>query len=65
MKFDVRTEQPGPLAIHELLQRHANELWVPEHLDDSQAAAFVLDHFRRQFASELAMVTVAVKRLQN
>ena len=58
MKFKIETEQPGPLAIHELLRRHANELWVPEHLDD----AHVLDHFRRQVAVELAIVTAAVKR---
>jgi hypothetical protein len=62
MKFDVQTMKPGPLAIHELLQRHANELWVPEHLDDGQATAFVVDHFRRQIEAELAMVTVVAQR---
>ena len=62
MKFEVHTTKPGPLAIRELLQRHANELWVPEHLDDQQAAACVLDHFRRQVEAELAMVTVAPDR---
>jgi hypothetical protein len=55
------TEQPGPLAIHEILRRHANEMWVPNHLDNTQAAAFVLDHFGRQIAAELALVTAAVK----
>jgi len=58
MRFTVTTEKSGPLAIHELLERHANSLWVPAHLTDNQAAAFVLDHFRRQFESELAMVTI-------
>lgn len=62
MKFRVQTTKPGPLASHELVARHANELWVPEHLDDQQAAAFVLDHFRRQIEAELAMITVAVVR---
>jgi len=57
MKFDVQTTNPGPLAIHELMQWHANELWVPEHLYEEQAAAFVLDHFRQQIEAELAMVT--------
>ena len=37
---------------------------MPEHLDDQQAAAFVLDHFRRQIEAELAMITVAVVRDQ-
>jgi hypothetical protein len=62
MKFEVQTMNPGPLAIHELLQRHANELWVPEHLDDQQAAAFALEHFCRQVEAELAIVTVVAKR---
>jgi len=29
-----------------------------DHLTAEQAAAFVLDHFRRQFDAELAMVRV-------
>ncbi len=65
MKFKIETEQPGPLAIHELLRLHANELWVPNHFNDGQAAAFVLDHFRRQVVAELAMVTVGIKRKNN
>jgi len=58
MRFSVTTEKSGPLAIHELLERHANSLWVPAHLADDQAAAFVLDHFRRQIESELAMARI-------
>lgn len=61
MIFRVTTENPGPLAIHELLERHANSLWVPNHLDAEQAAAFVLDHFRRQVEAELAMVKLEVE----
>ena len=57
-----KPRNPAPLAIRELLQRHANELWVPEHLDEAQAAAFVVDHFRRQIEAELAMVTLVAKR---
>jgi hypothetical protein len=56
MQFTVTTAKPGPLEIEKLLERHANSLWVPDHLDDDQAAAFVLDHFRRQIESDLAMV---------
>ena len=62
MTFDVLTEQPGPLAIHEMLKRHANGLWLPDHLDEEQAAAFGLDHFRRQIEAEMALVTVVAKR---
>jgi hypothetical protein len=62
MQFKVTTESPGPLGIAELLQRHADTLWVPDHLDADQAAAFVLDHFRRQIEAELAMIEVTVAR---
>jgi hypothetical protein len=58
MRFEVSTQKPGSLAIHELLERHANSLWIPEHLTDEQAAAFVLDHFRRQVDSELQMAQI-------
>jgi hypothetical protein len=60
MRFTVTTEKPGPLAIHELLERHANALWVPKHLTEEQAAAFALEHFRRQVEEELQMVRARV-----
>jgi hypothetical protein len=60
MRFTVTTEKPGPLAIHELHERHANALWVPAHLTEEQAAAFVLEHFRRQVAVELQMLQLHV-----
>ena len=58
MRFEVTTETPGLLSIHELLERHANKLWIPEHLTDEQAAAFVLDHFRKQVETELQMAQI-------
>jgi hypothetical protein len=61
MHFNITTQKPGPLVIHELLECHSNSLWLPEHLTDEQAAAFVLDHFRRQIESELAMVRIERK----
>lgn len=63
MRFEVITERPGPLGIHELLERHANSLWIPAHLTDEQAGKFVLDHFKRQVAAELAVVTVVSSNL--
>lgn len=59
MRFTVTTEKPGPLAIHELHERHANALWVPAHLTEEQAAAFVLEHFRRQVEAEVQIVDIA------
>lgn len=60
MRFTVTTEQPGPLGIAELMQKHANQLWVPTHLNEDQARGFLLDHFQRAIAVELAMVDVRV-----
>jgi hypothetical protein len=47
MTFTVTTAVPNNLGLAEICQRHVDELWVPVHLDAEQAAAFVLDHFRR------------------
>ena len=58
MTFTVTTGRAGPLGIHELLQRHANDIWLSAYLTDDQATAFVPDHFRRLIESELAMVTI-------
>ena len=60
MRFTITTTTPGSLGIAELLQRHADSLWVPEHLDQEQAMRFVTDHFTRQIATELAMLAVRV-----
>ena len=60
MKFTICTEFAGPLGIAELLQQHADSLWVPDHLDEEQARGFLLDHFQRAVATELAMVDVRV-----
>jgi hypothetical protein len=60
MKFFVASEKPGPLRIHELLEQHANSLWIPDHPTPEQASSFVLDHFRRQVETELKMVKIDV-----
>jgi hypothetical protein len=62
MQFTVTTTTAGTLGIAQLLQRHADSLWVPEHLDQEQAMRFVTDHFTRQIATELAMLAVSVDR---
>jgi hypothetical protein len=60
MKFTVSSEKPGPLLLNKLLEQHANSLWVPDYLSEEQAAAFVLDHFRRQIETEMGMIEVTV-----
>ena len=58
MPFVVTTERPGTLAIHELLERFANDLWLPAHLSDEQKVGYILFHFREQIAVELANVKI-------
>jgi len=61
MQFSASSDRPGPLGMKELLERHANSLWIPAHLTTEQSLAFVLDHFRRQVAAELAMVRIDLR----
>ena len=58
MPFIITTDRPGPLAIHELLQHHADGLWVPAHLSEEQKAAYILNDFRQQIEAELAKVKI-------
>ena len=58
MTFTVTIDRAGPFGIHEILQWHANDIWLSAHLTDDQATAFVIDRFRRLIESELAMVTI-------
>lgn len=62
MRFATTTENPGPLNLHELAELHANDLWVPAHLTEEEAAAFALDQFRRQVAAELEMIEIEATR---
>ncbi len=56
MRFTTTTGYPGSLNLHELAQQHANDLWVPTNLNEREAAAFALEHFRRQVVAELEMI---------
>jgi len=59
MTFTVTSAGPDKLGLAEICQRHGNELWVPAHLDEEQAAEFVLDHFRLAMQGELEMFQVS------
>jgi hypothetical protein len=58
-QFVVTTDGKNRLGLRELCQRFVNELWVPAHLADEQAAAFALDQFRRTLLAELEMIDVS------
>jgi hypothetical protein len=58
-RFTVASEGDNRLGLRELCQRFAEDLWVPAHLTDEQAAAFALDQFRRTVLVELEMLEVS------
>jgi hypothetical protein len=55
-RFFASTEGPNRLGLRELLQRYADEQWVAAHMTPEQAAASVLDCFKRSVAGELEML---------
>lgn len=58
-RFVVTTEGKNRLGLRELCERFVNDLWVPAHLADEQAAAFAVDQFRRTLLAELEMIDVS------
>jgi len=56
--FSVSTEGPNRLGLRELCQRYADDQWLPAHATPEQAAAIVLDTFKRAVAAELEMLAV-------
>jgi hypothetical protein len=63
-RFTVSSEGSSRLGLRELCQRFADNLWVPDHLTDEQAAAFALDQFRRTVLAELEMLGVSCEGLR-
>ena len=56
--FTVTTEGPNRLGLRELCQRYVDEQWVIDHATPGQAAAIVLDTFKRAVAQELELLAV-------
>lgn len=54
--FTAKTEGSDRLGLRELLQRYADDQWVATHMTPDQAAASVLDCFKRAVAAELELL---------
>ena len=54
--FHATTDGPNKLGLRELLERFAAEQWVAAHMTPEQAAASVLDVFKRQLAQKLELL---------
>ena len=47
MRFTVTCIGSDPLGLREMLERFANERWLPVHVTRDEAAAIALDQFKR------------------
>ena len=62
MKFEVSNASEDELGLNESLQQFADAYWLPEHVTKEQAAAIVLDAFKRKVAGELELLDVTVNK---
>jgi len=51
--FTAKTIATDPLGLRDLLQRFADERWLPAHATPEQRAAIVLDEFRKRVLHDL------------
>jgi hypothetical protein len=58
MQFKVTSEGQNRLGLVELCQRFAAEQWLPAHMLPHEAAASVLDWFKRAVAGELELLQI-------
>jgi hypothetical protein len=58
-RFAVTSEGSNRLGLRRLSQDCINDLWIPAHFDDEQAAAFALDWFRGAILAELELLEVS------
>jgi hypothetical protein len=59
MRRFIATSEGNRLpGFAEMCQRFCDEQWIADHLTDEQAAASVLDQFRRALAAELELLDV-------
>jgi hypothetical protein len=65
MRFVVMTEGSNRLGLAQLFQNWVNDLWIPAHLDDEQAAAFALDYFKRAILAELELLDISTIKGQS
>jgi hypothetical protein len=61
MKFSTTTAGRDPLNLRQQLEQFANSQWIPAHYTPDQAAAFVLDQFKRTVAGGLEQIELRVE----
>ncbi len=46
--FKATTEGTDKLGLRAVLERYANDQWLPDYYDDEQRVGIVCDQFKRQ-----------------
>jgi hypothetical protein len=59
--FTATTTGPDRMGLRELLHRYADEKWVAAHMTPEQAAASVLDCFKRAVRQEMGLLEVGCR----
>jgi hypothetical protein len=62
--FIAKTEGPNRLGLRDLLQRDAEKQWVAAHFTPEQAAASVLDCFKRAVVAELKLLDLECRQVK-
>ena len=57
-RFNVTITGPDPLGLRDLCDRFVNEHWVADHMTPVQAAASVLEEFKRAVRGKLGALKV-------
>ena len=60
MKFEATTDGIDKFALTDALQWFADDFWLPDHATDEQAAAIVLDAFKRKVSGQLELLHLEV-----
>ncbi len=58
--FKATTEGRDKLGLRAVLERYANDQWLPDYYDEEQRVGIVFDQFKRQVEQELHLLALEV-----
>ncbi len=58
--FKAITEGTDKLGLRAMLDRYANDQWLPEYYNDEQRVGIVFYRFKRQVEQELKLLVLEV-----
>ncbi len=59
--FKATTEGTDKLGLRDVLERYANDQWLPDHYNEQQRVGIVLDQFKRQVQQELKLLVLRLE----